>query len=147
MWSGATLPQWLQAKQVRVEGGGRGGISSYTVHNFNLHHMTRDWRLIKHDNGRGFIVNPWRWRLTGSRHHKGQRMHKKYIYFCLVSPQKCSFTCEERGHGWKGPLEFGVAQIWNEKKKPCLESQFHEISRMNIHHAVPQFAASPVASN
>lgn len=38
-----------------------GGISSYIPsRNFNLHHMTRDWRLIKHDNGGGFIVNPWR---------------------------------------------------------------------------------------
>lgn len=59
------------------ETGGKGEPSSYTVHNFNLHYMTREWRLIKHDNGRAFIVNPSLW-LSGSK-LKGQRMHNKNL--------------------------------------------------------------------
>lgn len=35
-------------------GGRGGGVSSYIPsRDFNLHHMARDWRLIKHDNGGG----------------------------------------------------------------------------------------------
>lgn len=36
-------------------GNGRRGDSSYTIHNFNLLYMTRERRLIKHDNGIGHL--------------------------------------------------------------------------------------------
>lgn len=37
---------------------GKGGFHSYTIHNFNLNYERREWRLIKHDKDRAFIVNP-----------------------------------------------------------------------------------------
>lgn len=36
-----------------AEDWGEGQPSFYTIHNFNLHYMTGEWRLIKHDNRQG----------------------------------------------------------------------------------------------